>query len=138
MEGEGLDRTDTERRGDTRTYKMQANINFGQRVAISDMKMGRYYFAVGRGGSVSIGKRTRRPSGATAHSSTDYLKTLVFLKDVGSIFVNSFNHRLRSSPHKKPYDVQQYNEYNYTFYEVPAHVTATPNGFIDADLNVIE
>jgi hypothetical protein len=109
---------------------MQA-INFGRPVALSEMKMGQYYFAIAdRTGSVSIGKRTRKPKHVLDPTG------LVWLNDAGSIFVDRTG-RFRSTKNKKPYTIQQYSEENFVFFEVPANVTSTPEGFIDADLRVV-
>jgi len=109
---------------------MQA-INFGRPVAISEMKMGQYYFAITNKGSISIGKRTRKPK--TVFDST----SLVWLNDAGHIFVDPKTAQFRSMKNKKPFNIQEYSEEQFVFFEVPAHVTSTPVGFIDADLHVV-
>jgi hypothetical protein len=109
---------------------MQA-INFGRPVAISEMKMGRYYFAITDSGNISFGKRTRKPK--HVHDPTG----LVWLNDAGHIFVDPKTAQFRSMKNKKPMHIQEYSEELFVFFEAPANVTSTPVGFIDADLNVI-
>jgi hypothetical protein len=96
------------------------------------MKMGQYYFAVAdRTGSVSIGKRTRKPKHVLDPTGR------VWLNDAGHIFVDRETARFRSMKNKKPMNIQEYSEENFVFFEVPANVTSTPEGFIDADLHVV-
>ncbi len=108
-------------------------INFGKPVALSEMKMGRYYFAIAdKTGSVSIGKRTRKPKHVRDPTG------LVWLSDAGHIFMDPKARRMRSTKNKKPYTTQEYSDAQFVFFEVPANVTSTPEGFIDADLRVVE